>query len=222
MIAEEYSHTSNTPYLSNQEGRTINFILDCLKKACFPFKKASNQSNFKLTLNENKYTQIFVEQVEVFLKPHPNIGIKNQYSDIHYGTKGIPDFYFHTVEEGVYNEPIMVWEAKILSKTLGTKRKKEYLIGEKNNGGIERFKTEKHGKKLKNCGLIGFIENENPNFWLTSINSWIKDFATTNKYWKDDETLSELDSNNDYCLLESILHRNTSDIKLTHLWIILN
>lgn len=222
MIAEEYLYTDNSPYLSNQEGRTINFILDCLKKACIPFKKASSQSNLKLPLNENKYTQIFVEQVEVFIKSHPNIGVKNQYSDIFHGTKGIPDFYFHKVEEGVCNEPIMVWEAKLLSNSLGTKREKEYVIGEKNNGGIERFKTEKHGIGLKKCGLIGFIEHENQSYWLASINSWIRDLAATNKSWKNDETLSEFDSNNDYCFLESLAHRSTSDIKLTHLWINLN
>jgi len=222
MLAEEYSYTGNTPSLSNQEGRTISFIFDCLKKACSPFVKASAQPNLRLPLNENKLTQIFVEQIEVFIKSHPNIGVKNQYSDVFHGTKGIPDFYFHKVEEGVYNEPIMVWEAKILSSSLGTKREKEYVIGETNNGGIERYKTEMHGKELNYCGLIGFIEEKNPSYWLAAINNWITDIATTNKSWKDDETLSELDSNFDYCFLESIAHRETSDIKLSHLWIIIN
>ncbi len=222
MIGEDYKQAGNLPSLTNQEGKTLNFIYDCLRKTCNPFKRASSQSNLNLPLNENKLTQIFVEQIEVFIKSHPNIGVKNQYSDTFYGTKGIPDFYFHKVEEGVHNEPIMVWEAKILSDTLGLKREKEYVEGEKRNGGIERFKSEIHGKGLSECGLIGFIEKEKPSHWLTLINNWITDIATTNKSWKDDETLSELDSNIDYCFLESIAHRMTSDIKLTHIWIILH
>src|SRR5690606_10369578 len=127
MIAEEYSHIKLTPSLSNQEGKTITFITECVKKTCVSCKKALNQPNLKLPLNENKYTQIFVEQVEVFLKSHPNIGVKNQYSDTFNRTKGIPDFYFHKVEEGVHNEPLMVWEAKILTTSFPKKREKEYV-----------------------------------------------------------------------------------------------
>src|SRR5690606_29050828 len=137
-------------------------------------------------------------------------------------TKGIPDFYFHKVEEGVHNEPIMIWEAKILSTSLGAKREKEYVIGDKNNGGIERFKTEKHGKGQNKCGLLGFVEKEDFNHWSKVINNWIKDLTTTNKDWKDDEILSEEESNTDFCILKSIAHRKNDDINLTHLWVILN
>lgn len=221
MVAEEYPYAYSNPSLTNQEGRTIDFILECLKKACIPFKKASRQPNLTLPLNENKYTQIFVEQVEVFVKTYPNIGIKNQYSDTFHGTKGIPDFYFHKVEEGVHHEPLFIGEAKILTTSSRKKRKTEYVKGE-NNGGIERFKTEKHGKGLSQCGLLGFIENETPNHWLTTINNWITDLAYTNETWKNDETLIELESNVDYSFLKSIAHRKTSDLKLVHLWIILN
>jgi len=222
MLAEDYSYTGNAPSLSNQEGRTICFILECLKKTCSPFLKASSQNNLCFPLNEDKLTQIFVEQIEVFIRSYPNIGVKNQYSDTFYGTKGIPDFYFHKIEEGVHNEPLMVWEAKILSNSLGKKREKEYVIGENNNGGIERFKTEMHGKGIDNCGLIGYVQKDEPNHWLKKINNWITDLATLHKSWKADEILSELDSNTDYCFLESIAHRKTNDIKLSHLWIISN
>lgn len=222
MLAEEYSNINSTPFLSNQEGKTIVFINECVKKSCIPFKKASSQSNLKLPLNENKYTQIFVEQVEVFVKSHPNIGVKNQYSDTFYGIKGIPDFYFHKVEEGVHNEPLMVWEAKILSTSLGIKREKEYVIGDKNNGGIERFKTEKHGKGQNICGLLGFVQNEDFHHWNTTINNWINNLTITNKGWKKDEVLSEIESDTDFCVLTSIAHRKSDDINLTHLWISIN
>lgn len=222
MLAEEYSNINSIPFLTNQEGKTISFITECMKKSCKPFKKASNQANLRLPLNEDKYTQIFVEQVEVFVKPHPNIGVKNQYSDMFHGTKGIPDFYFHKVEEGVYNEPLMIWEAKRLSTSLGKSREKEYVIGDKNNGGIERFKTEKHGKGQTKCGILGFVEKEDFNHWKTTINSWINDLTTTNTDWKNDEVLSEIETNIDYYILESIAHRKNDDVSLTHLWVSIN
>jgi hypothetical protein len=222
MLAEEYSNINSTPFLSNQEGKTVKFIFECLRKSCAPFKKASRQPNLKLPLNENKYTQIFVEQIEVFVKSHPNIGVKNQYSDTFYGTKGIPDFYFHKIEEGVHNEPLMVWEAKILSTCLGLKREKEYVIGHKFNGGIERFKIGIHGRGQNKCGLLGFVENNDFDHWNTTINKWIYDLTKTTSDWKKDEVLSEIESNTDYCVLKSIAHRKEDDIYLTHLWIKIN
>jgi hypothetical protein len=222
MTAEDYTYSGNNPLFSIAEGATLRYILYCLKSACKPFKKASSQSNLKHPLNENKFTQIYVEQVEVLVKLNPFIGIKNQYSDTFHGTKGIPDFYFHKVEEGVHHEPIFIGEAKILTSSSDKSREKEYVIGENNNGGIERFKTEKHGKGLNDCGLLGFIENDNPKQWLTKINKWISDLSSTNNTWAIDETLSELESQTDYSFLESIAHRKSSNIKLVHLWINLN
>ena len=45
------------------------------------------------------------------------------------------------------NKSFFSIEAKRLP-TPGSKREKEYVIGSKNNGGIERFKTGKHGSRL--------------------------------------------------------------------------
>jgi hypothetical protein len=222
MTAEEYSYSGNKPIFSDAEGETIRYILECLKSACKPFKKASSQSNLSHPLNENKFTQIYVEQVEVFVKSHPNIGIKNQYSDTFHGTKGVPDFYFHKVEEGVHHEPIFIGEAKILPTPGAKYREKEYVIGENNNGGIERFKSEKHGKGIADCCLLGFILEDSPNTWKTKINNWIVDLSAKSKVWKSDEILSIEDTTVEYSLLKSIAHRKTSDIKLIHLWINLN
>lgn len=225
MIAEEYSNISpQRPQLTDQEGKSIFNIYDCLKLACVPFRKAKNQSNLHSPLNENKLTQIFVEQVEVFIKPFSNIGVKNQYSDTFLGTKGVPDFYFHKVEEGVHHLPIIVFEAKILASSFsGTKREKEYVIGEKNNGGIERFKSEKHGKGLSECGLLGFVEDKDFKHWHTTINGWIDNLSALPKTtWKSDEMLSETDINIDYCISQSIAHRKSNDVNLRHLWILVN
>lgn len=221
MLIEEYQYFRDSPVLSSQKGKTIDFIFTCLKNTCNPFKKASSQPNLHKPLNENKLTQIFVEQIENFIKQHPNIGVKNQYSDTFHGTKGIPDFYFHKIEEGVHHQPIIVFEAKILSTRLGKKREQEYVIGSDRNGGIERFKSEMHGKGMKECGLLGFIKDKDNRYWNQNINLWINELANTKSEWGSDESLSEFESNIDYCMLKSIVHRKSDDLSLTHLWVMI-
>lgn len=225
MFAEEYTNIYNqTPILTDQRGKTIEKIYSCLKLACSPFKKAKNQHNLKLPLNENKLTQIFIEQVEVFLKSIPNVGVKNQYSDTIFGSKGIPDFYFHTVEEGVHHMPIIVFEAKIITSLFsGTVREREYVKGGKKNGGIERFKIGKHGEGLLECGLLGFVEDNDFNFWNANINNWILEFNKDSfSIWKSDEILHLEKNEGDFCTLNSIAHRNSDTLKLYHIWITLN
>jgi len=112
MIAKENINNAVIPNLSLPDGKTLNYLLDAIIAASEPFKKASNQSNLVKPLNENKLTQILVEQIEVKIKPHPFIGVKNQYSDLFCRTTGIPDFYFHVVEEGVAHLPLMIVESK--------------------------------------------------------------------------------------------------------------
>lgn len=218
MTAEEFEITPNGifPEISSESGKAIGFILQSIKSACTPFKKASTQLNIQKPLNENKFTQIFVEQIEVKIKNHPNIGVKNQYSDLFYGIKGIPDFYFHVIEEGVTHEPLFIVESKRLPSP---SYEKEYVIGEKENGGIERFKIEKHGKGLPQCGLLGFIEKETPEHWLNSINCWIQELSNSNPTWYDDEVLLLKENDLGCTYLLSSAHRPSDNVLLHHFWI---
>jgi hypothetical protein len=226
MIADEPHNKMNSPTpLTEREGTTLNILLSCMKEASIPFKRAYNQSNLQRPFNENKLTQIFVEQIDVKIgnKKIDNlpIGVKNQYSDIFFGTKGIPDFYFHKKEEGVTHIPLLVVEAKILPAPQPKEREKEYVCNN-NYGGIERFKTEKHGKGMNNCGIIGYIERETFEYWQMTINAWIKELVSMDGFWKIDETLVEVRNENqvDYSVLQSIAHRKFSkDMVLHHLWI---
>src|ERR1700741_1760026 len=113
MIAEESSYKGK-PDISAKKGTSKAYIINSIKEACKPFKTACNNPKLTKPLNENKLTQIFVEQIEVKIKANQFIGVKNQYSDIFHGSRGIPDFYFHKVEEGVTHEPLFVVEAKRL------------------------------------------------------------------------------------------------------------
>lgn len=216
MIVEELK-TNEKPDISAKTGATVEYITKVVREACAPFKKASNQPNILKPLNENKLTQIFVEQVEVKIKSNPFIGVKNQYSDLFLGTKGIPDFYFHKVEEGVQHEPIFIVESKRLpSQTFKT----EYVKGKRKNGGIERFKIEKHGKGFTECGMLGFIEKENFSFWLININKWIENLAKSDRTWNNDEVLKEIENHSEYMYLNSVAHTNSlKNVLLHHFWI---
>lgn len=117
-------------------------------------------------------------------------------------------------------------EAKRLP-TPGSNRKKEYVIGSKNNGGIERFKTGRHGSQLKFCGMIGFVQKNDFEYWNGKINEWIVELARidggSDIKWSESEILipkhfrkltALLISNNE--------RRNESKITLYHLWVICN
>ena len=218
MIAEE-SIYKGKPDISAKKGTSQAYIVKSIKDACAAFKAACNNPKIQKPLNENKLTQIFVEQVEVKIKANQFIGVKNQYSDIFYGSTGIPDFYFHKVEEGVSHEPLFVVEAKRLpSPTFET----EYVKGQNNNGGIERFKTGKHGKGLTECAIVGFIEKETSDAWLKKINDWIKGLAKTDdKHWDKDEVLKELEKDTSHVYLNSIAYtKKPKKVSLHHIWVI--
>jgi len=223
MIAEENFSNIEQPKISIPKTNVISLIIESMKENV-PHFKAYIASGFhkKKKLNEDELTQIYIEQAQILIRKQDYpFNISSQYRDIYNFSKGFSDFYFYPNEQGISNTSIFSVECKRLPVP-ETAREREYVYGTNNNGGIERYKTEKHGKGLNDCGLVGFIEKDNPRQWRTKINKWIIDISSTNKTWAIDETLSELESKVDYCFLESIAHRNTSDIKLVHLWINLN
>ena len=100
------------------------------------------------------------------------------------------------------------------------RREKEYVIGDKNNGGIERYKTEKHGKNLNESGMLGFVEKKTFSFWQQCINTWILDLSVISNVWQADENLEAVENKEDFMLLKSLAHRTSlKDICLHHLWI---
>ena len=192
MTAEE--ELSQSPELSSsiQKGTTASYIVKTIKESPGNFKSALETPGIVKPLNENKLTQILVEQIDIVLrKSGVSIFVQNQYSDIFLGSKGIPDFYFYKGEEGRTNEPLFIVEAKRLTTTFPIERKKEYVIGATDNGGIERFKLGIHGKGHSECGIVGYIEEEDADYWLKTINKWIEDLAKDDAFWNTDEKISE-------------------------------
>lgn len=224
MIAEENLYNKQVPNISISDIGKISLIKEIMKQSVDNFKSYLRSDFYnKKNFNEDSFTQTYVEQTQILIRnrDYP-FNVSSSYRDITNQSKGISDFYFYPNEEGVSTASIFSVEAKRLPAP-EKYREKEYVIGSKNNGGIERYKTEKHGKGLKKCGLLGFVEKENFDYWSIAINKWITELSETdNSSWKRDERLSLKESNLDFGVLESVAHRTNDDIHLTHIWVSIN
>ena len=224
MIADDNIFNFSQPNITLPQNRLVILAKECMLENVVHFKSYL-KSGFhkKKKLNENDLTQLYTKQAQILIrkKDYP-FNIEGQYQDIYDLSKGFSDFFFFPNEQNVELSSIYSVESKRLPSPV-KKREKEYVIGDENNGGIERYKSEKHGKGLSHCGLLGFVENKDFKHWHTTINVWIDDLSKLGKtIWKSDEVLSELESDPDYCLLKSIAHRASNDVHLTHLWILVN
>lgn len=228
MIIDEQQNNA-VPISSISKTTTIQKIIDSVKITSPYFKKAINDSKILRPINENKYTQVFVQQLNIqLIKANYTFLAGEQYSELFHKVKGIPDLYFYNLEEGITNTALFVIEAKILPTPSPAKREKEYVIGEnfkvsgekKCNGGIERFKIEKHGFSLKESGLIAFIENDNFTNWINKINIWIDELSKVEYNWSVDEKLNNLEIDDDYSYSKSIAKLNIpKEIVLHHFWV---
>lgn len=221
MIAEEYNN-NQLPNLSLNKGKTINFIIEIIKEVPEYFILAITTSNIVGNLNEDKLTQIFIGQINSILhKKGIPITAQAQYYDIFFGATGITDWFFQTLEQGKTSPPLFVVESKRLPAPT-TDREKEYVIGNNKNGGIERFKIEKHGKGYPQAGLLGFVEQETFEHWHKTINKWIENLANNNTFWNVDEKLKNIENQSNLSYLRSIAHRKKDDINLHHFWMKIN
>lgn len=227
MIVDEQLNNS-IPISSISKTTTVQKIINSIKNTTPFFKIAVNDKKI-LKLNENKYTQVFIEQLNFqLIKAQYTFSAGVQYSELFHKVNGIPDIYFYTLEEGVTNSALFVVEAKILPSPPPNNREKEYVIGEnfkpsgkkECNGGIERFKIEKHGFGLKESGLIAFIQKNDFPYWLDKINIWIEKLSIKEPNWSIDEKLLNIIVHKDFSYTNSVAEINTSKkILLHHFWI---
>lgn len=171
--------------------------------------------------NENELTQIYVGKLNQFLS-NSNLPFcaAREYIDIYTedaNTNRTVDFCFHPNELSEEPKSIYSVEAKRLPAP-SKNREKEYVIGKKKNGGIERFKLEEHGKGLIECGMVGYIEKDSFDYWFKSINSWISELSGRNN-WAESEQLQNLEKDNSYAKSYSVVHRINDHLSLFHLWI---
>ncbi len=218
MLADHQPH-SLLPKTSVPRGSTIKNLLHCFSCTVVFFQKAVNQPDLKRPLNENKLTQIFVEQLRIQMRKQEfYIDVSNQYYDVFFGSKGIPDLYFYMPEEGASNLPLFVFEIKRLPSVSSEER--EYVIGAKNNGGIQRFKNEKHAKGIGKCGIIAFVEEGELCSWQPIINGWINGLISKNAEWKSTEVLKLVKGGNKSYQMISIVSTASGIAKeLHHFWL---
>ncbi len=222
MIADDDFDSYKSASISVTKDTTISLIVDSMRESVIYFKKYL-QANYHLEkkLNEDELTQIYVEETQKVLRRLDlPFNVSCQYRDIYKKSSGVSDFYYYTNEQGHSNISIFSVESKRLP-TPEKRREREYVIGQTNNGGIERYKFERHGKELQVAGILGFIEIESPTFWLSKINGWIVEVAKNNEFWSNAETLKNLEFQRDYCISQSVALRKKGHIDLFHFWIVL-
>mgnify|MGYP003612853821 CR=1 FL=1 len=126
--------------------------------------------------------------------------------------------------------PFCIIEAKRLPTPIYSESQEtEYVCYKESTkqGGIERFKTNKHGSKLPYSLMVGYIQQENANHWLTKVNEWIteqikkssnesiswinEDMLIQDSTFKIDNAITKYTSEH--------LRSNDEKIKLYHYWI---
>lgn len=225
MIAEEFTEQieiSESPDIEIDYKKSISEIIDLMKQASIKFRTfLINGKSKKKKLNEDDFTQDFVQLTTILIRKSGfSFNVNGGYRDKTYLSKGISDFYFYPNEELGTHASFFSVESKRLPTPTPSKREKEYVIGDNKNGGIERYKIEKHGKGLDECGMIGFMEKENFEYWLGKINSWIMELSETEATWSNDELLFSEANQAEYCYLKSAAYTFTRNrMKLHHFWI---
>lgn len=126
--------------------------------------------------------------------------------------------------------PFCIIECKRLPTPVYTgSQETEYVCYKNSNkqGGIERFKTSKHGNKLPYSLMVGYIQQESANHWHKKINEWITEqiLKSSNESitWINEDMLSkDLTFKDDAVIIKYTSEhsrRNAEKIKLHHYWI---
>lgn len=140
----------------------------------------------------------------------------------------IPDIIAH-YKYGQFKN-ITAFECKILPTPNPRKREKEYVSycnsRDMPQGGVQRFKLERHGSFCNTASIIGFIQKENFNYFYNQINSWIEELKNNNDIdnsdWSNDKCLEFKRKTNTEKTLHYISEHariKLKNITINHLWI---
>jgi len=171
---------------------------------CISSNETDLNQNFALCMNSRAKDELF--------------GFSNEYKDI---IKATP----HKVDFGIVpdgeTDAFFVIEAKRLDNSLPKPRKKEYIIG--NMGGIERFKNQKHGGDLTHVGMIGYVQTDNFDTWISKINNWIKEEieapTSDNLVWEEQDKLRTDKESKLFTTYISQHQCITKEISIYHIWV---
>lgn len=78
------------------------------------------------------------------------------------------------------------------NKTLRDEREYVYVDNStfKGGGGIQRFKLNRHASNLPLSIIIGYVQEQNFEFWISCINNWIKELSKISSLWSEKEILT--------------------------------
>ena len=149
----------------------------------------------------------------------------------YFKTRRSSDFGIIEVEDNSpsdIDKAFFVLEAKHLPLPKPVKtREKEYVIGNPNGGGIERFKRGDHGTDLSESAMVAYVQSETCPHWQTKVNGWIQDLIdapiSKNIEWNNADLLvleSQLDTTFKYQSKNKRIHQGkTDEIQLLHYWL---
>jgi len=120
-------------------------------------------------------------------------------------------------------------ECKRLPTPKGKDRdEREYVINrKKTTGGIQRFKAGHHGGEHKLAAMIAYVQDETAEIWHRRVTSWIKELSgTDSSEWTDKDLLHIVpDSERAGLSIYNSTHsrrKGLPDIKMRHLWLVMN
>jgi len=196
----------------------INFVYDHLCIWRDRFILPSNENEINLTADLSKLLDVYARKGNLpfnFLHQEPQ------------GKKRTIDISAYPYNEEKYDEVIIVFECKRLTKDVNRKREDEYVTGHKETGGgIQRFKMEVHGQYHEIVGMIGYMQTGSFQDWINKINYCIIELSKkpdeNGLNWNINEQLTTFKHDNDRkeYYAKSIHKRKTkSNITIHHLWI---
>lgn len=209
-MLREQLHTREQAKLefSISENSTVQHILVFLRNSLIEFGQAFVSSNIQIHREDDisgqlaLLFQVKAKTENLLFDFNPKVGV---------------DFGIHISPMQLGAKPIFIAEAKRLSKS-----HKDYVKNP--NGGIERFKREQDGfgKHLTQSAMIGYIQQENKEYWETKINSWVEELikSETDVVWNESDKLIQNDSVSDF--ISSHQRISGNPISLYHFWINLN
>ncbi len=209
MLREQLNTTEQAKLeFSIPENSTVQRILVFLKKSLVDFESAFTNSDLDIHKEDD---------ISNILCPFFNDRAKEESLIFHFNAKVGVDFTIFVSPFILGAQSVFMIEAKRLSKD-------HYDYVKNPNGGVERFKREQDGfgKHLAQSAMIGYIQQENKEYWETRINGWIKELIKTETdiVWSNEDNLIQNYPVSDF--VSSHQRVSEKPIKLYHFWINLN
>jgi hypothetical protein len=198
----------------------INFLCEalplCIKTNTKLFRKGDSEPKISTHINRILNNFLNKNKYPFAIEREPQEGGESAHADFGVYKVTIP------VDTEPYN--FFTFEAKRLpTPTKKDREPTEYVYAQNYKGGIQRYKENLHGRDLPINAMIGYIEDNDFEYWHTTINEWIEDIARTpsGSFWSSDEILQKIKFD-DIAHLQSQHNRINSvnpNLGLHHFWL---